>query len=449
MKKFILVLLLPMFSFSQEIKEFNGGEFRFNPNNIPCITEEAIAKINAEIEINVAYLKKQGKLSVKKSSMAAPSFIWPVKKSAISTYNDVWAISNYVDHDNAAGIEDYNCTQRTYNSHTGTDIFTWPFSWYQMENNISEVIAAAAGIIVFKNDGLFDKSCDLNSNNWNAVYLEHSDGSRTWYGHLKNGSLTSKSVGDDVVEGEYLGVVGSSGNSTGPHLHFEVYDSNNKLIDPFNGNCNNIATWWQDQPDYRDPQINAALTHTAPPVFNTCPEIETTNTANKFLPNSDIYLAGYFKDQLVGTTVFLKLYNPNGTNIEWSQNLINTFGSSYWYWIVDNLSALGTYKFEITYQGQKVTHEFEVATTLAVEDEKLAKISVSPNPFGGQLKISGFSFEQENFNMTVFNQLGQKVYDKDMFSDQLDLLHLSSGMYFLNIGDKTSGGSKTFKIIKK
>ena len=50
----------------------------------------------------------------------------------------------------------------------------------------------------------------------------HADGSVAWYGHMKAGSLTNKAVGQTVSSGEYLGIVGSSGNSTGPHLHFGI-----------------------------------------------------------------------------------------------------------------------------------------------------------------------------------------------------------------------------------
>ena len=424
MKRLLLVLsLLPFTCFSQTIGEANGGEVKFNPNNLACITEEAKAKINTEVEVNVAKLIKQGKLSIKKAGLAAPTFIWPVKKAATSDFNDVWAISNYVDHDATFPdkVQDYNCGTNTYDTssgynHSGTDIFTWPFSWYQMENNLAEVVAAAPGEIIYKNDGQFDKSCTFNSNTWNAIYVQHSDGSRTWYGHLKNGSLTTKDVGDTVTAGEFLGIIGSSGNSTGPHLHFEVYDSNSNLVDPFSGTCNNITTWWQNQPDYTDPNINAVLTHSAPPEFNTCPETETTNLQNKFLPNTDVYLAGYFKDQLAGTTVTLGLRYPNGTRIGWTENLTDSFESSYWYWSVDNLAALGTYRFEVTYEGQTIRHEFEVAATLGVEDEKLAQITVAPNPFEDELKISGFTFDQADYNMAVFNQLGQKVVEKEVFS---------------------------------
>ena len=39
-----------------------------------------------------------------------------------------------------------------------------------MDNNEAAITAAAAGTIIFKSDGNFDRSCGLNGGNWNAVY---------------------------------------------------------------------------------------------------------------------------------------------------------------------------------------------------------------------------------------------------------------------------------------
>lgn len=52
-----------------------------------------------------------------------------------------------------------------------------------------------------------------------CVIIEHADGSRTLYGH--NSSL-DVSVGQEVKQGEKIANVGSTGNSTGNHLHFEI-----------------------------------------------------------------------------------------------------------------------------------------------------------------------------------------------------------------------------------
>jgi len=53
----------------------------------------------------------------------------------------------------------------------------------------------------------------------NQVLLQHPDGTRTRYGHL---SRIDVRVGQVVTAGEQVGAVGSTGVSTGPHLHFEV-----------------------------------------------------------------------------------------------------------------------------------------------------------------------------------------------------------------------------------
>ncbi|WP_439152127.1 M23 family metallopeptidase [Winogradskyella sp.] len=247
-----------------------------------------------------------------------------MQKATNASYNDVWAISNYVDHNPVApdALSDYNCGPRTYDTtsgynHQGLDIFSWPFTWHMMDNNYVEIISAAPGQIIAKNDGQFDRSCDFNSNFWNAVYIQHNDGSIAWYGHLKNGSLTSKNVGDMVSEGEFLGVMGSSGNSTGPHLHFEVWvdATYTQLVDPYIGTCNTMdsETWWQSQKPYVNPGINAALTHSDAPVFPNCPTQEITNISEQFDIDDTIYFGLYLRDQVMGESVNLKIIRPDNS----------------------------------------------------------------------------------------------------------------------------------------
>ena len=199
-------------------------------------------------------------------------------------------------------LKDWNCGARTYDqasgyNHQGVDIGLWPDGWNVMDARWIEIVAAAPGTIVFKSDGNADRSCKFNDNTWNAVYVQHDDGSTTWYGHMKRGSLTSKAIGERVAVGEFLGNVGSASNSPGPHLHFDVYDPSRRLVDPYAGPCNtkNADSWWASQPAYLRPQVNRVVTATAPPVFATCgadgtsQDPGTLNIQTAFAPGSRVY----------------------------------------------------------------------------------------------------------------------------------------------------------------
>ncbi|MFI1397149.1 M23 family metallopeptidase [Streptomyces sp. NPDC020681] len=74
----------------------------------------------------------------------------------------------------------------------------------------SSVVAVGAGTVV---------EAGWGGAYGNNIVLRMKDGSYTQYGHL---SSISVSVGQSVAAGQRIGLSGSTGNSTGPHLHFEV-----------------------------------------------------------------------------------------------------------------------------------------------------------------------------------------------------------------------------------
>jgi len=77
------------------------------------------------------------------------------------------------------------------------------------------VMASAAGTVVVA------KSGGYNGGYGNYVVIQHGNGSQTLYSHM---STVSTYVGATVVQGQVIGAVGSTGKSTGPHLHFEIRD---------------------------------------------------------------------------------------------------------------------------------------------------------------------------------------------------------------------------------
>jgi len=87
----------------------------------------------------------------------------------------------------------------------------------------SNIMAAASGTVVFAGG---DPCCSYGL----YVIVEHTNGLRTLYGHL---SKLGVKKGQAVERGQALGVAGSTGYSTGVHLHFEVY-LNGKRVNPMN-----------------------------------------------------------------------------------------------------------------------------------------------------------------------------------------------------------------------
>ncbi len=97
----------------------------------------------------------------------------------------------------------------------------------------ADVIAVADGRVVTAQDGIPENVRDASGGyvmpvpltdktvSGNLIVLEIGKGRYAYYGHLQNGSLRVK-AGDRVRKGQLLAKVGSSGNATGPHLHFHV-----------------------------------------------------------------------------------------------------------------------------------------------------------------------------------------------------------------------------------
>jgi murein DD-endopeptidase MepM/ murein hydrolase activator NlpD len=144
-----------------------------------------------------------------------------------------WVINNYVDLDPTSGTLDYTGASggsaKTLNGHNGIDIDVPSFRW--MDGNLSTVLAAANGLVTAVRDSEPDRNTSCTGSA-NLVQVRHPDGLTAVYGHLKKGSV-AVSVGQQVSAGATLGVVGSSGCSTAPHLHFELRDAANRVVDPF------------------------------------------------------------------------------------------------------------------------------------------------------------------------------------------------------------------------
>lgn len=84
----------------------------------------------------------------------------------------------------------------------------------------SPIIASAEGQVIF---------CAPDGSYGNVTRIKHPNGYTTVYAHQSRIGVRS---GQNVRQGENIGAVGTTGNSTGPHLHFEVRDAGGAPIDP-------------------------------------------------------------------------------------------------------------------------------------------------------------------------------------------------------------------------
>ena len=351
-----------------------------------CLTPSEHADIQQMLQTKLALLNRNS--STARKAAAHPTFSFPLRWTKGHAPYGFWMISNYVDLNPALGPNDvnqytttnldYSCGNRTYDQksgyqHQGTDIALWPFNWSVMAGEYVKVVAAAPGIIVMKSDGNDDQSCGSfasATSNWNAVYVRHDDGSVTWYGHLKKQSLTTKNVGERVDEGEFLGFVGSSGRSSGPHMHFEVYNAAGKLIDPFQGACNNTITdaWWNDQPLYKDKTINRLSVHLVQPVMGVCPgSANMTNEIAVAKPGQRFYFYTFGRELEVNDSIRLEAFQPNGQLFTFftSKSSVD-YSSFYWYMYatIPTNAPTGQWLFRTTFGGKVYEQPFIVANDL-------------------------------------------------------------------------------------
>lgn len=147
--------------------------------NVDQLTKDASKQQRSFTEL-LEFLKRQ------KSIMAATPSIWPVTG---------WVTSEF-----GSRVSPFT---RSREVHTGMDIAT----------RYGTPVKAPA-------DGIVSESDYQTSGMGISVKIEHGNGISTWYGHLSKAAV---SKGTAVKRGDLIGYVGTSGRSTGSHLHYGVY----------------------------------------------------------------------------------------------------------------------------------------------------------------------------------------------------------------------------------
>ncbi len=145
---------------------------------------------------------------------------------------------SWYDHNSASGaMTRYDCgTGYNYDGHNGTDFAS---------NMGTTVLAGASGSLYYRLDGCSDSGADqtCGGSYGNHVRISHpSDGKVSIYAHLKNGTVVWT---QSILCGGSVGQSGNSGHSTGPHMHFELWQNVNigSRIDFYGGTCGGSSYW--------------------------------------------------------------------------------------------------------------------------------------------------------------------------------------------------------------
>ncbi len=149
------------------------------------------------IDAQVAALQKKYEAAARAAGGGTGQFEWPMPACGHQCISQPFGCNSY-------WFEQYDpACPYPHRIHTGIDI-AGPYG--------TPIIAADTGVISF-NPGYYGYG--------NYIVIVHGNGYSTLYGHLSrfNSSMSSGMI---VARGDVIGYEGSSGNSTGPHLHFEI-----------------------------------------------------------------------------------------------------------------------------------------------------------------------------------------------------------------------------------
>lgn len=269
-----------------------------------------------------------------------------------------WHIVNYVDLDTGPGVRDYRGGPFSYDGHGGIDYTLEHFSL--MDAGVP-VFAAADGVVRHVADGFFDRKTTFgDQDQTNFVTLDHGDGWLTDYIHLRRDSITVQ-VGEHVTAGQVIAEVGSSGNSTAAHLHFNLLNGGpvEPFLDPeafwveplaYQGDMNASLDRGTTRTDPRDDLVQAERP----------PETETFERR----ADQDVWFWNILSTS--GANVIeMPWYRPDGSEYRrWLWDQADPVRGGFWLGVLDLPpdAALGTWSVALVVDGAELSRDtFEVA----------------------------------------------------------------------------------------
>ena len=198
------------------------------------------------------------------------------------------------------------------------------------------------------------------------------------YGHLRRGSVRVK-VGDWVVAGEQIGLTGSSGNSSWPHLHLTMIVGS-EPVDLWSGPCN-PTSYWQVEPPVRTDAFARDFTLSARPFAGRAdlPWDEASRTGTFTLGTRDLYFRSMLFNAEQAGSQTVRVERPDG-----SEALSTTSSPPWprfrqaaatWHERVD-LNSTGTWRIQVLVDGRLLLDEpFDVIAAESVPNRPPAAVA--------------------------------------------------------------------------
>ncbi|MBS1616595.1 MAG: M23 family metallopeptidase [Bacteroidetes bacterium] len=368
-------------------------------------------------------------------------FVSPIEGS----YGHDWKIINYVDWAADTFFKDNHCLSKSYDGHQGTDFCIRNFR--KMDSGVN-VYAADAGRVIFVRDGLFDRNkvSVVSRGLGNYVGIRQSGKLFTYYGHLRKNSIVVQ-VGDSVSAGQKLGQVGSSGNSSDPHLHFELWYDSSYYIDPFTGPCGNSHSYWLNEPSF-DSSFGVWTS-------GMCPYSTSLDTLREEPLRRDSF---YLWDPAISYWAELTgIRKEDSISIEWytpSHTLWGSFGRRenrdwwlYYFWSELSPSVSmpeGTWQVRLIRNGNLVLQRsfFYFQSQAAIAQSEIHKWAAVHN--GRQLCLKGLEPGDQWYLQDVWGKLLYQGIAEGSPVQCIESL-LSNGIYFIQVRSR-SGARSVEKI---
>lgn len=262
-------------------------------------------------------------------------------------------VGNYVDLDPGGGILDVHCGGRSYNGHRGID--TCPVTFKYQDAGMP-IFAVLDGVVTAARDGQPDRNTVWANQTSNFVRIDHGNSHITSYLHLKRDSV-AVTVGQQVTAGQQLGLVGSSGVSTGPHLHFET-TFQNQVVEPFTGACRGTESLWMQQPVEPTTPLVREFTLTAQDL-STWPGPPSGSIVNNGTFELGTRSFSFWINLLYMTpnmTWTYRLVDPNGAVIDQAADSFSgNYRFSWWWWgRTVEFVTMGTHHIELLFDDELV-----------------------------------------------------------------------------------------------